>query len=132
MALRKLDPPVGLFESWLDYFRISSAGEIEAKSIALLENVLSQAGQIAQLEETTKAVEVGTKEAVADPVRFIRGKDFVTLLAKLLRSSWGRSRGGAVMGKDAGRLARLLLFSVDSSAVDATSLMTGLRQRFAS
>lgn len=131
LALRTLDPPIGLFGSWLDYFQISSDGHIQGDALGLLRNVLEKQKRLDEIDQIEEKASGGATAATADPLRLIRGRDFVELLAKLLRSSWGRRRGGAALGQEVGRLARLLVFSVDSVVIDSTELMVGLRQRFA-
>jgi hypothetical protein len=131
IALRSLDPPVGIFDSWLDYFKISSGGQVEPDVNGLLRNVLTQRNRINKIDEVHARAQDAAMAASRAPERLVRGRDFVEMLAKLLRSSWGRRRGGAVVGKDVGRLARMLVFSVDPDVLDSTGLMQGLRQRFA-
>jgi hypothetical protein len=131
LVLRDLDPPVGLFGSWLDYFKISPNGHIESNAAALLRNVLERNKRLDEIRVLEKRASEEATAATADPLRLVCGRDFVELLAKLLRSSWGRRRGGDALGQEISRLGRLLVFSVDSVVIDSTELMGGLRQRFA-
>lgn len=131
LTLRTLNPPVSLFASWLDYARITSAGCLEVEAERLLQNVLSSAGRVEEAETLRGTLGDMTDRAVRDVRRLVRGRDFVEVLRKLLDSSWGRRRGGHHPARVGARhLSRLLLFAMDTTELDSSTLFSGLKTRF--
>jgi hypothetical protein len=88
-TLRDVAPHVGLFASWQDYIKISADGFARVDGEVLLARVLAAAGESG--DDGTKAALKGARtSSAADPFRYVRGRDYVAVLSKVLRSSWGR------------------------------------------
>jgi hypothetical protein len=131
LALAAADPSTRPSSGWLDYVVVDDQGRATTDGSELLRNLLTtwgRGGEIEALEE----IRVGACEvAQADPQRWIRGRDFLAVLSKILNSPWGRRRNGrAATGGDQNQLARFLLFSVDPDELHSSTLFAGLRERF--
>lgn len=131
LALREADPPMKPFGRWLDYVKLDSTGQTKVDAAALLRNVLITAGRESELDglETIRLTECA--KAHGEPQRWVRARDFLEVLTKILRSPWGRQRNGDVVAAgDHTQLARFLLFSIDPQELISTDLFRALRGRF--
>ena len=132
LAFRRASPELKPFSSWPSYVSVDSAGTASLDGTRLVHNVATTAGRKKALPELEKVRERELERSKRDPMRWVRGRDFVDVLTKVLQSSWGRKRNGrAALAGDDSQLARLLLFAVDPEALDASGLFTTLRERFA-
>lgn len=132
LAVRSLQPPMGLFDSWADYAKVQRDGEIQAEPERLLRNVLESGDRQGECDVALEKFREFEARVREDPFRLVRGHDFVRLLMKLLRSSWGRRLSGqSEPPRNENRLSRLLHLAGESSWLDSTVLFTTLRSRFA-
>jgi len=132
MTLRTASPPLTPFSAWLDYAVVDGNGRVSLDGDRLLVNVLTTMGRREECS-TFRARRAESRALAAnDPKRWVRGRDFVDLLSKVLRSKWGRRRNGNVAtAGSATDMSRRLLFAVDPIQLDASVLFRSLRERFA-
>jgi hypothetical protein len=132
LTLQSLSSPLGLFDGWARYVSVAPDGMLTTNAQALVRNVLNHAGLGHEHHLAESRLRQETARVSADVFRLVRGHDFVSLLSKLLRSSWGRRIAGSHFATtNEASLARLLLVSVDPTQLDGTTLFAELRRRFA-
>jgi hypothetical protein len=131
LVLRELDPTPGVFDGWPDYVRVDRDGRLTADDESLLQNVLLSAGQGERFEHLADHLHDVRRTVAADPFLLVRGRDFVCLLLKLLRSRWGRRiAGNTPRLMNESRFARLMLLAVPPSELDACPLFQRVRATF--
>jgi hypothetical protein len=132
MALRRLDDPVRLIDGWARYVTVSTDGAVVTRQESLLLSTLTAASRAEELSHVTPWLAEETERAVGDPFRLVRGHDFVCLLLKLLRSTWGRRVAGSRFAHvDEQALLRTLALSAEQADLDSQPLFRDLRLRFA-
>lgn len=132
LTLRVLEPPPGLFDSWSDYVTVATDGTMTISDERLLRNVLTPGGHEGRADPLVAELDDVRRLVAADPFRLVRGRDRVTLLLKLLRSSWGRRIAGTRFRQMSEReLVRLLFACIDPAELDGYLLFQRLRQTFA-
>jgi hypothetical protein len=132
LVLHRLEEPLGLFERWTDYVKVTPEGWMVADSSGLVMNVLGAAGRAGESGAVTAQLAGEAERVAADPVRWVRGHDFILLLLKLLRSTWGRPIAGARFSGSSGEtvLIRSLMTCIDTACLDAYPLFRALRAHF--
>ncbi len=131
IALRTLLPPVGLIQRWLDYVRIGSDGRAEAHARDLLQRslaVVDRAHEQTMLETSLPGEAARVRK---EPFLLLHGRDLTVILAKLLRSSWGRRLAGVYARAEPSQLARTLLATVNPSELDKQPMFAMLHERVA-
>jgi len=131
LTLLGLDPPPGILTSWSDYVSVSPDGALVARGMELLTNSVDHSGANLDAALAEEQLSANIHKVAANPFRLVRGKDFVILLLKVLRSSWGRRLAGTTFNKrSAEHLARLLTLSIEQTELDTAALFVELRCRF--
>ena len=127
--LRRRDPPIGLPDGWPRHAKVEASGHITLSADRLIRAALDARGGAPE-DDMAKAVE--EREVVsANPRLFVKGRDFVELLLKLLRSQWGKRRSSlafAHIGQD--ELGRLVTMSADPVEVDRAAIVASLTSIF--
>jgi hypothetical protein len=131
-ALRRVSKRVGLFKKWADYVRVSDTGVATANGEKLLKNIFERIS----VKKASSIAEILSEERLvvsSDPFRYVRGHDFILVLHRVLKSSWGRKFSKklncATIPEET--LQRILLLCVESSELDQMELFKELRLRFA-
>ena len=133
LLLRAVGQPLALFDSWSDYVRVRSDGHLLADGERLLENVLRAARRADEYENLRANLPDATARVSSNMFLLVRGHDFVTLLVKVFRGSWGRRLTGSRFNDSAAQsvLSRLLALAVDPAELDSFPLFQQLRVRMA-
>jgi hypothetical protein len=132
IALREATPPIATFDRWLRYAEYDSDGFGSLDGALLLKRVLERSARVSELSDLDSRRQLGVTAADSQPVRLVRGHDFVALFLKLMRSRWGVRMGGAIFRTwDAEQMARLLLLSAATASLDGTPLFQGVRSALA-
>jgi Protein of unknown function (DUF4435) len=131
LVLRSLSPPLSIFEKWSDYVHVASDGRLVTRADDLLKNVLDRASQPQDLDVAEEELSYAMTRTLADAFRMTRGHDFVCLLGKLLRSSWGRPIAGIFSRASETTLSRAVLSFLDPGRLDSHPLFVELRARLA-
>jgi hypothetical protein len=131
LVLRSLPNPPPVFNRWLDYVRVDKDGVASTDAERLLRRVLDQAHRSDTYSSASAKLSTEIARVESDEFRLVRGHDFVQLLMKLLRSSWGRPIISGLGQATESVFARLLLLAVESGQLDSYPLFEELRRRFA-
>jgi len=87
--LRRMNPPASTVGRWVDYFTVGTNGFFESRGAALLSSSLR--GRSTDVGDLDNAFREECASVEAEDLRLsARGRDFISLLLKLLRSPWGR------------------------------------------
>jgi hypothetical protein len=132
LALASLEKQCTLTSRWVDQVQVDRDGRMTVAHRALLRSALSAASQTAAQDAAEAEFERMHPRVERDRFSLVRGRDFVDLLLRLLRSQWGRKVSGNRFRSETPRtLGALLMLAVDSAALDATPLFQSLRARLA-
>jgi|GEM_PF-4667439 len=131
-TLRSVASAVGVFDRWLGRVTVDPDGRASLDEEALLRDILA-AEKVAIAPEVVSATLLTERDLVrSDGARYIRGHDFVTILHKVLKSSWGRRVSALNMARvDEDSFRRLLLFSIDPEELDRSPMARALCSRLA-
>jgi hypothetical protein len=122
---------VALPSKWLTYVRIDERGRVSVDRGALVGAALKRQSSDVQ-ESVLNALGSCQERLSADPPRFVRGRDFVAVLHKLLRSGWAKkSMGYKLPSMDDDQFRGLLLLAIDWRKLGGFPLFAELRARFA-
>jgi hypothetical protein len=127
LLLKSLDPPVRVIESWTDYFQVKSDGHFESRTAEVVAATLQRArSKIDDVEERFKEALAVAETA---PRTYVRGRDFVRLLHKLLKSAWGRRNSSVNFAVvDEPTVTTWVLAAAHPADLDDEPLFTTLRQ----
>jgi hypothetical protein len=130
LSLRSISPRLAILDRWLDYAVIDSEGNIAVKTESLLRNILARAARANEGDDLLDRLSDEVVRAAADVFRLVRGHDFFDLMAKLLRSKWGRGLAGIYAQAKGEALARAVLPLIDDSSLDEFPLFAELQARY--
>jgi hypothetical protein len=130
LSLGVITPAVGLLTRWLDYVRISPDGYANARRLDLLIAALAVAHRDSKKASAELALVENARLVRQEPFRLVHGRDFMCILAKLLRSSWGRAAVGIYARADSDALTRAVIGCIDPSELDEQPLFVRMRARF--
>ena len=124
-TLRRLDPSVGLPERWLDMVKVNVSGAAICDAETLVGRALGSPRAIwGDVLDEERAV------VSSDPVRYVKGHDYIMVLHKILKSTWGRSLGVNFAIWTESRVNRVLLLALDRDVIDALPLFISIKARF--
>lgn len=132
LVLRDTEARPGVFHRWTDYVRSLESGALHLDSERLLTNILDRVGARSELQDALTRLTASVDQVRADPFVLVRGHDFIALLGKLFRSTWGRRLAGNRFANGDSFLARVLLSSLNPDVLDRYPLFEQLQARFAS
>jgi hypothetical protein len=128
--LWSLDRGVGVIDRWTDYFQVGADGHYTARTIELVQASLTAAGQSPELVTEDDLV-AARAEVAASTTTLIRGHDYVSLVYKLLRSTWGRRIAPVRLGPDdEHHVHRWIVMAIDSAVVDALHMSDDIAAKF--
>jgi hypothetical protein len=131
-ALVRIASGIGLFAHWIDYVTVASDGHAAVDGQTLFERVLKAAGISERTSDATKVLAEERERVTSNPFRYVRGADYVKVLHKVLKSSWGRRMAGINLSTvPTHAIRRWLLLAVDHAEVDEQALFQTIRGRFA-
>lgn len=127
LVLRTDDPPLRAIERWSDYFSVSPDGAYVGRGADLAKATLERSARPSEGVADRLVLAVG--EAAQAPRKYVRGRDFVRLLHKLLRSAWGRRVSSINFARvEEPTLTTWVLGAIDPGELDGEALFVSLRE----
>jgi hypothetical protein len=129
LAVRAMLPGRGLFDRWIDYVRIDGDGRAELERERLIQNTSDSSEMRQRLEERVREED---GRVAMQPNVWVRGRDFVRVLHKVLKSGALRRMSDLRFAKISEETLTLwLLLGVDPRELDGWPLFDALLERFA-